>query len=296
MGRRKRLILENGLYHVVSRGNAKQPIYVHKEDYLTFLNLLRHLHAHFDIFILAYALMINHYHLLLCTPHANLAAAMRYLNGVYAKRFNKRHERVGHLFQGRYKAFLIDNEGYFRAACRYIALNPVKAGMVDHPKNYPWSSYAPTAGFSEPPLFLAVEKILEKFDPNPEMARRKYMKFILQTPHDEEEITLAEYSDIIENDLNIKDIMSNSANATNRKIFNRKTAMQRPHKPFLWEIFDYEKTKNKHLRNILIKEAIEKYKYSRKEIATFLKLDNSTISKILLHKPKKDIHKADGDK
>jgi hypothetical protein len=100
--------------------------------------------------------MDNHYHLLLETPEANLSVAMRQLNGVYTQRFNRRHERCGHLLQGRFGAQLVDSDAYLREVCRYIVLNPVRAGLVAHPRQWRWSSFQATAGETATPGFLTV--------------------------------------------------------------------------------------------------------------------------------------------
>ena len=107
--------------------------------------------------------MSNHYHLLVETPEGNLAQGMRHYNGVYTQRFNRRHQRVGHVFQGRYKAIIVQKESYLLELARYIVLNPVRAGMVRNAKDWPWSSYRSTAGFSAPLPWLQTDWILSAF-------------------------------------------------------------------------------------------------------------------------------------
>ncbi len=97
----------------------------------------------------AYCLMDNHYHLVVETPDGNLSKGMRQLNGVYTQRFNRQHQRVGHVFQGRYKAIIVQKEAYLLELARYVVLNPVRAGMVGTPDQWPWSSYRATAGLCE---------------------------------------------------------------------------------------------------------------------------------------------------
>ena len=122
--------------------------------------------------------MSNHYHLLVETPNGNLSKGMRQLNGVYTQRFNKRQKRVGHVFQGRYKAILVQKESYLLELARYIVLNPVRAGMVRSAKDWPWSSYRGTAGMvlSEP--WLTVNWILAAFSRRKHAAQQLYRKFV----------------------------------------------------------------------------------------------------------------------
>ena len=141
MARPLRIEYPRALYHITSRGNAWIDIFYDKKDREFFLELLEDLHTRFGFLIYAYCLMSNHYHLLIETPRANLVDGMRRLNGLYTQRFNKRHKRIGHLLQGRYKAFVIEKESYLLEVCRYIVLNPLQAGLVKHIGEWQWSSY-----------------------------------------------------------------------------------------------------------------------------------------------------------
>ncbi len=107
--------------------------------------------------------MTNHYHLLVETPDSNLSKGMRYLNGVYTQRFNRKHSRVGHVFQGRYKAILVEKDAYLQELSRYIILNPVRAGMVESAEQWEWSSYAVTAGLVIPPPWFDRSGVLGSF-------------------------------------------------------------------------------------------------------------------------------------
>ena len=147
--------------HVTSRGNARQAIYLDDVDYLTFLRMFAEVAAQYEWRCHAYCLMPNHYHALLEIDHRTLAEAMHLLNGRYARRFNVRHERVGHVFQGAYSREAVQREQHYLEACRYIELNPVRAGLCDHPADWPWSSYRAHAGLCERPSFL--EDVSEAF-------------------------------------------------------------------------------------------------------------------------------------
>jgi REP-associated tyrosine transposase len=133
--------LEGGIFHVFARGNAKQSIYFDDADREAYLRILGLVTKKRRWRCLAYCLMDNHVHLLLETPEANLAAGMQSLHGVYAQTFNERHERVGHLFQGRYGSVRITTDSQLWTTVRYIALNPVAAGFCTRPAKWRWSSY-----------------------------------------------------------------------------------------------------------------------------------------------------------
>jgi len=131
MARPLRVEYESALYHVMARGNRREPIYEEDTDREHFLELLGESCRRFNWICYAYCLMGNHYHLMIETPDANLSKGMRHLNGVYTQAFNRCHRRVGHVFQGRYKAILVEADSYLMELSRYVVLNPVRAGMVD---------------------------------------------------------------------------------------------------------------------------------------------------------------------
>ena len=130
MARPLRIEFAGALYHVTSRGDRREDIYLDDGDRQLFLEVLEAVCERFNWEVHAYCLMSNHYHLLVETPDGNLSRGMRHLNGVYTQRFNRRHKKVGHVFQGRYKAILVQKENYLLELSRYIVLNPVRAGMV----------------------------------------------------------------------------------------------------------------------------------------------------------------------
>jgi REP element-mobilizing transposase RayT len=129
---------------------------------------------------LAYCLMTTHYHAVIRLTKPNLAAGMAMLNGVWAKRFNKRHSREGHLFERRYHSGFLETEGHLFQALRYVELNPVTAGHCAHPNHWNWSSYRAIAGEEPEPAFLAVAEVLALFGESPETARRRYVGFVAE--------------------------------------------------------------------------------------------------------------------
>ena len=140
MVRPLRIEYPGAVYHLTSRGNARDPIFLDDADRYLFLDLLGDLVDRYNWLCHGYCLMDNHYHLLVETIDANLSTGMRQLNGIYTQKFNRQHDRVGHLFQGRYKAIVVEKESYLLELCRYIVLNPVRAKIVNNPGKYRWSS------------------------------------------------------------------------------------------------------------------------------------------------------------
>ncbi len=179
MARPLRIEFPGAIYHVTSRCNrAQASIFLDDIDRNTFLSVLGLTMRRFNVICHAYCLMTNHFHLLLETPDANLSKAMRQFNSVYTQAFNRRHARVGHLLQGRFKSIVVDRDAYLLELCRYIVLNPVRARMVKEPGKYPWSSYRATAGLGKKPDFLAVDWILEQFGTDRVQARKEYRLFV----------------------------------------------------------------------------------------------------------------------
>lgn len=181
MSRPLRLEYAGALYHVTARGNERKAIYWEEADFEMYLGVLAEVCKRFNWVIHSYCLMTNHYHLLVETLEGNLSQGMRQLNGVYTQRFNRKYQRVGHLYQGRYKAILVDKESYLLELARYIVLNPVRAkGMVDDPSEWEWSSYLATIGRAEAPDWLAVDALLSQFAKQRRVAIEKYQAFIGQ--------------------------------------------------------------------------------------------------------------------
>jgi putative transposase len=154
MSRPLRIEFPGAVYHVTSRGDRREAIYLGDADRRNWLDVLALGLARFDAQALAYCLMGNHYHVVLHTRQANLSLLMRHLNGVYTQDFNRRHRKVGHLFQGRFKAILVDRDAYMLEVCRYVELNPVRAGIVSEASEWAWSSYRTHAGLADAPDWL----------------------------------------------------------------------------------------------------------------------------------------------
>ncbi|MGA9333727.1 MAG: transposase [Rudaea sp.] len=178
MSRPLRIEFSGALYHVTSRGDRREDIYLDDGDREGFLELLGEVCDRSGWVCHAYCLMGNHYHLLLETQEPTLARGMRQLNGVYTQRFNRRHRRVGHVFQGRYKAILVQKDSYLLELARYIVLNPVRAGMVRSARDWRWSSYRATAGMVNVPVWLHVDWLLAAFGARRGVAKGAYRQFV----------------------------------------------------------------------------------------------------------------------
>jgi len=178
MARPLRIEFPNALYHVTSRGNRREDIYLEDNDRFNFLQILTLVCERYNWVCHSYCLMSNHYHLLIETPDANLSQGMRQLNGVYTQKFNRNHNRDGHVFQGRYKAILIQKDSYLLELSRYIVLNPVRAGMVRFAGEWPWSSYRSIAGMVPIPDWLQVDWLLSCFAKRKKQAIKEYRSYV----------------------------------------------------------------------------------------------------------------------
>lgn len=178
MARPLRIEFSGALYHLTSRGDRREDIFLDDADRAMFLDVLAEVCDRFRWVCHAYCLMSNHYHLLIETREPTLAKGMRQLNGVFTQRSNRRHRRVGHVFQGRYKAILVQKESYLLELARYVVLNPVRAGLVRSARDWPWSSYRATAGWSEAPSWLTVDWLLSAFGSRRKAAMQEYRGFV----------------------------------------------------------------------------------------------------------------------
>lgn len=180
MARPLRLEYAGALYHVTARGDRREDIYRDEVDRQAWLEGLAMACQRFNWVVHAYCQMTNHYHLLVETVEGNLSRGMRQLNGHYTQRFNRRHGLVGHLYQGRYKAILVQKEGYLLELSRYVVLNPVRAGLVRRPEDWPWSSYRALIGRASTPQWLDTHWLLGQFGRQRKKAIRAYRDFVTE--------------------------------------------------------------------------------------------------------------------
>lgn len=179
MTRPLRLEYAGAFYHVTARGDRLEDIFFEDEDRRDYLTVLGEVCERFNWVVHAYCQMTNHYHLLVETVDGNLWRGMRQLNGVYTQRFNRRHGLVGHLFQGRYKAILVQKETYLLELSRYVVLNPVRARMVADPADWPWSSYQAAVAEVQAAVWLDIDWLLGQFGSERSQAIAGYRQFVL---------------------------------------------------------------------------------------------------------------------
>ena len=180
MSRQLRIEYAGALYHITSRGNAQESIYRDDADRTEFLLILSKTCNRFNWHCHAYCLMGNHYHLMIETKQANLSKGMKHLNGSYTQFFNRTHKRIGHVYQGRFKAILVEKNSYLLELSRYIVLNPVRARMVKSAQDWPWSSYRATTGMINAHTCLSTDWLLSCFSKKQFKAQQAYRVFIEQ--------------------------------------------------------------------------------------------------------------------
>jgi putative transposase len=270
MARPLRLEFPGAVYHVTSRGNARQDIVVDDRDRSHWLTLLAHVVDRYGWLCHAYCLMDNHYHLLIETPQPNLSLGMRQLNGCYTQAYNRRHHRVGHLFQGRFTAILLEKEAHLLALCRYVVLNPVRATLVSHPRQWAWSSYRATVGETSALAWLSTDWILGQFGQRVGSAQERYRTFVAEgrgAARPWEQLTGQIYLGSEEF------IAQHQPNRVIHDIPRRQTQAQRPSLPVLFQ------RKGEPAR--LIHTAYRQYGYRLVEIADYLGVHAATVSRRL---------------
>jgi REP-associated tyrosine transposase len=281
MARPLRIEYPGAIYHITSRGNARERIFLEDADRRIFLDVFGAVVEKYNWLCHAYCLMDNHYHVLIETPDPNLSLGMRQLNGVYTQSFNRRHSRVGHVFQGRYKSILVQKDEHLLELCRYIVLNPVRAGMVNQPKEWGWSSYKETGYACKVSKFLTVDWVLGQFANQKNVARKGYRKFVVAGVEVMDESPWKKLvGQVIFGGADfISDIQSRICEA--KEIGEIPRAQRFAGRPSLKKIFPPEIPQDKTLRNEQIKIAHISYGYTLKAIAEHLKIHYTTVSKIV---------------
>ncbi len=274
MSRPIRIEFSGAFYHVTARGDRRENIYDDDTDREKFLAILGQVIKDFNWICHAYCLMDNHYHLLIETPDGNLSKGMRQLNGVFTQASNRRHQRSGHLFQGRYKAILVDADTYLMELMRYVVLNPVRAGMVDHPGKWLWSSYNAMVGEATAPPWLATDKLLAQFAGKRNKAAQGYSQFVAQGIGQESIWRLLNRQVFLGDDRFVQQ-MQQKAKALPED-FNIPKAQRRPPAPSLKKLAEVHACRN---AAIVAMYATGEYSYS--QIAAFFNMHFTTVGKIV---------------
>ena len=302
MARPLRIEFAGAVYHVTSRGNGRQRIFFDDQDNRKFLELLGKTIEHFHWICHAFCLMVNHYHLMIETPEANLSKGMHHLNASFCQSHNKRHDTVGHLFQGRFKSIVVDRESYLLELARYVVLNPVRAGMVAHPEEWPWSSYRATAGSpvssaaaatavaaaststsaaaasaAAASQWLTTAWLLGQFGPDEATARQRYRNFIAAGIGQDSPWSKLQSQLFLGKEGFVAQI---------KETIPEKTAIQEipklqrfANRPSLKDIFGEWKTRRRRDEAIVV--SYNTYGYEQREIATFLGVHYTTVCRAI---------------
>ena len=166
------------MYHITARGSASRAILVTDPDRVIFLGLVERVVKRHGWKCLAYCVMSTHYHLLVATPQTNLSAGMRDLNGSYARYYNDRYQSTGSVFESRFRSELVESDSHLLEVIRYLAMNPVRAGLCSRPEQWPWSSFPGHVGITPPGCFVQGRLVLELFGSDPQVARRRLRAFV----------------------------------------------------------------------------------------------------------------------
>lgn len=279
MARPLRIEYAGALYHVTARGDRREDIYLDDEDRQTWLQVLAQVCSRFNWRCHAWCQMDNHYHILIETAEGNLSQGMRQLNGVYTQNSNRRHNRVGHVFQGRYKAILVQKDSYLLELSRYIVLNPVRAGMVNNVVDWKWSSYQAMINHKTAPEWLETDWLLACFSKQKKRAINKYIDFVrdgIGLPSIWDNLKYQTYL----GDGAFVESMSEKIKARDKSALKEVTRLQRRPvaKPLKW----YEQTTETPKQAMAL--AYLSGEYSMKEIAEWFGVHYSTVSRaVKLH-------------
>jgi REP element-mobilizing transposase RayT len=280
MTRPLRIQFEGAFYHIISRGNGRMMIFLQDKDWMKFIDLMEQVIERFNWVCHAYCLMGNHYHLLIETPDANLVKGMKRLNQLYSQFFNWKYNRVGSVLQGRYKSWLLEKESKFLDNCRYIVNNPVATGLVEHPSQWPWSSFRLTCGIEKNPAFLQTDFLLGHFSSSRRKAQKLYEHFVLAGIGRESPLKEAKNQIFLGSDSFIVEAMKHIRSGD--KLNDVPRVQKFADRSSLTDIFPMNKNLPRQQRNQHIRTAFEKYGYTQREIGEHLNLHPGYISKIIL--------------
>jgi len=274
MARPLRIEFPGALYHVTSRGDRKEDIYDNDKDHYLFLSILEKIIKQYNWQCYAYCLMTNHYHMIIETPDGNLSSGMRQLNGIFTQASNRRHNRVGHLFQGRYKAILVEKDAYLLELSRYVVLNPVRAKMVGAASDWAWSSYRATAGLYTMPDWLSANYLLSQFSNQRKESLKRYTQFVENGLREESPWKKVKAQIFLGGESFVEEMQSRIEMLSEKTDISQ--AQIRPPSPPLEKIATQYSSQNK-----AIAAAYATGGYSYKNIGSYFNLHFTTIAKIV---------------
>ena len=276
MARRPRLQFPGAVYHVMSRGNRKSPIFTTDDDCRSFMNILGETAQTYHVRVFASCLMRTHYHVVLDTPRGNLSAMMRQLNGVYAQEWNRRYGLTGHTFEARFHSIVVQRERYLRRVARYVVRNPVTAGLCADAASWPWTTHRATAGLEPVPAWVHVDWIDWAFKASSRLEAQQRYRCYVNNPA-ERDRPLGE-RDVI---LGSKRFQQSVLTAFQELEADRRLPRfcQLPVRPPLERLFA-DQTDGRR-RDAAIRTAYERHGFRLAEIAAFLGVHATTASKAL---------------
>jgi len=282
MPRKPRLEFPGAIYHINHRGNHQDYIFRDDNDRKLFLKLFQTTIKRMNWICHAYCLMGNHYHLLLEIPEGILSRGMAWLNSLYTQKFNKRYGTPGHLFQGRFKSRLIEDNMQFLMAARYIDRNPLEANLVERADQWPWSSYRAIAGLINAPDYLLIDDVLSSLGYNRKIAQLFYRELVHLDVEENNDEFIKLFQRVYEQD---REPVFQKRARTVLDMRNSLGPIPRSHRilsrPELAELFKKNAEENLKTRNQIIHEAFTHYAYTQSEIADYLNLSRSAVSKII---------------
>jgi len=277
MSRPIRIQYPGALYHIMSRGNERKDIFKDKKDYQNFIEIFSDVIDQYNWQCYAYCLMPNHYHLLIKTIDPNLSMGMRQLNGRYTQKFNIKNKRFGHLFQGRYKSILVEEDIYRHQLIRYITFNPIRAKLVNNLKDWQWNSYLEVMGMKKLTGCVSAKYVLNLFNQNNDQSIENYHKYIYA--NEENEASIKEIKGgIILGSIKFIEEIKNHLKVQNKDI-ELPVRERMAYRPLLSDLF--KDVTNKQERNTLMCKAHKEYNYSLSEIAKITNLHYTTISRVI---------------
>ncbi len=284
MSRPLRIEFAGAFYHVTSRGNGRKSIYRDGEDRSSFLQVLHKVNQRCHWLCHAYCLMDNHYHLIIETPEGNLSRGMRQLNGVYTMYFTRRHRSIGHIYQGRVKAILVEKESYLLEVCRYVTLNPVRAGLVKRPEDWGWSSYRGTGGLNKPHPSLTIDWILGQMGQSRREAVKRYRAYVREGMGADTLWKKVKGQSILGEKDFIDQFMDHLRRIEGIKEIPREQRYLG--RPGLKDLFPEKVLKDRKMRNERVAKAVGEWGYSQREVADYLGMHYSTLSRIMEEREK----------